>query len=353
MLVRRITDKIYHIKWQRYVEDEALDIEGVTEDNILFCNERRHHTFPLLALCLYDYDRNGDIRYCRSGEHLRYCADIQCQGRYKCPGSYCLSISRLCDSIMDCPHGEDEMNCHNGILHCPRMIRCESGHCIHPSQLCDGQSDCPGNGEDERLCDTILCPDGCSCFGQSLECNISSLELLVGDMKHVRLFDISVIPHMANTGHLYCINASYGHLQIIDADQVKNLESVVVLDLSFNDIEIITEEAFTNMKMLTILLLSNNKIQTLPIGFTGVKQTLNLIDLSFNYIPTFNMKGLYHQEQQLMISLSSNEIRSLDFTEVTQNNLKLERQLKHQRKFHFRSEKFCFRLRRLRNIYRI
>ena len=327
-LVVRNHGLVHDMKWDRHIEDENIHvpIKKFDQQNLLFCSDRRHHTFPFLALCQFDYDHNRDIKYCRSGEHLRYCADIQCQGRYKCPGSYCLSISRLCDSVMDCPHGEDEMNCHNCTVHCPGMIRCKTGHCIHPRQLCDGQSDCPGNDEDESLCDTVLCPKECSCVGQSMSCNTSSLELLVGDMKHVKLFDSFVLPTMSNTGHLYFVNASHGKIQLIDVNHVGNMQSVVILDLSFNEINIINDEAFINMIMLKRLLLSNNMIHTLPPRFTGAKQSLHLIDLAFNYISEYNVKALYNQ-QHLAINLSSNKLDTIDFAEVTEDNLVMERQL--------------------------
>ena len=43
---------------------------------------------------------------------LSLTADTECAvGFYKCPNSYCLSVTSRCDGRPDCPGGEDEKHC--------------------------------------------------------------------------------------------------------------------------------------------------------------------------------------------------------------------------------------------------
>lgn len=38
--------------------------------------------------------------------------DFKCPAGYtKCPGSYCLALSLVCDGTADCPYNEDEYDC--------------------------------------------------------------------------------------------------------------------------------------------------------------------------------------------------------------------------------------------------
>ena len=42
-----------------------------------------------------------------------YPADIDCPvGYMKCRRAYCIPLHSICDQIIDCPQGEDELNCY-------------------------------------------------------------------------------------------------------------------------------------------------------------------------------------------------------------------------------------------------
>ena len=47
----------------------------------------------------------------------------------------------MCDSMVDCPGGEDEEGCQNTPLSCPGMFRCSDFRCIPQELLCDGTVD--------------------------------------------------------------------------------------------------------------------------------------------------------------------------------------------------------------------
>ena len=84
-------------------------------------------------------------------EHLCYlsqCKDIGCPGKFKCPNSYCIPISFLCDGETDCVRGKDEVNCFS--IACPGMLKCRGEtHCIAHDQICDKHKDCLYDADDE------------------------------------------------------------------------------------------------------------------------------------------------------------------------------------------------------------
>ena len=58
-----------------------------------------------------------------------------------------LARHQVCDSLADCPGGEDEAGCEFGGCQ-PGEFSCLSGRCIPPAWTCDGRPDCQ-TGEDE------------------------------------------------------------------------------------------------------------------------------------------------------------------------------------------------------------
>ena len=74
---------------------------------------------------------------------------------------------RLCDSLPDCPEGEDEADCQYG-LHClDSEFPCLSGRCLPLSWVCDGRPDCQ-TGEDEMSCASSCLPSEVECDGSCL-----------------------------------------------------------------------------------------------------------------------------------------------------------------------------------------
>ena len=60
-------------------------------------------------------------------------------------------MSKRCDRITDCFHGDDEKNCPKVVCR-QDQFDCGNNMCISKEWLCDEHRDCP-NGEDEVGCE--------------------------------------------------------------------------------------------------------------------------------------------------------------------------------------------------------
>ena len=145
--------------------EEVYRCNGIDE---IPCAPHHSKCFKFYLLCVYDHHIFGHIAHCRDGSHLLNCYNIRCTNTYKCPGSYCVPLRKVCDGVEDCLEGEDEYNCANNI--CTGYLKCTGAHfCVYPWEVCDGEQNCPG-GDDEMLCDVEKCPTGCECLGYSVSC---------------------------------------------------------------------------------------------------------------------------------------------------------------------------------------
>ena len=75
------------------------------------CDYGNGECFSADRICTFERDIYGDPVHCSDTEHLRYCASHQCPDAFKCNGSYCIPVHMVCDTILDCPDGEDEAGC--------------------------------------------------------------------------------------------------------------------------------------------------------------------------------------------------------------------------------------------------
>ena len=144
------------------------------EKGFLPCQLCQPQCFPLHGLCVYDHDIQGYLRYCQIGSHLADCRSVGCPGKFKCPGSYCVPIRRLCDDVWDGPGQEDEnpdmCRKHNRVyLGC---FHCNGGLCLDQSEVCDGHPDCGLTAEDESRCRVPDCPSGCKCLWENMICMV-------------------------------------------------------------------------------------------------------------------------------------------------------------------------------------
>ena len=282
------------------------------------CIPGHSHCFPFEKLCVYDIqDNSSQLKYCRNGVHLKKCKNFHCFKTFKCPSSYCVDISLVCNGIWDCPLGHDEHNC--TLYICAHLFKCKlQSKCLHLSKVCDRSKDCI-NGDDELSCVTNLpFPSKCVCFSQSIICdhlkNIQIYRYIWPSIKyfkcnncslqfhnvHFSVFGNTKFLHIREDFHPYiCINknknnpilasleeldCSSNRLILIKSSCFSSLKSLVVLNFQNNSIFIIEDKSFSNLFNLSILNLSKNRISILRNNLFSDLPNIQVINLTHNFI---------------------------------------------------------------------
>ncbi len=239
--------------------------------------------FPAWAICLFDHDEFGSLKYCRNGAHLGNCSSMQCIGAFKCPDSFCLPLHKLCDGQADCLHGEDEASCGNFI--CPvGSLKCrESIICVHQHYVCDEKRHCP-KGDDELYCLSETCPNGCTCAMEQVRCVLAIDEAIPSFPSYMRVINLESRSWHHVLGDLTAVYAltlrlnglliTRLHKQLFEGTpNVRNLSL-------YTQSEVIEPRAFSRMPYLEYIRLDNNPITRLaPFGFSGLSSLL-VVNLS-------------------------------------------------------------------------
>ncbi|XP_072045176.1 uncharacterized protein [Amphiura filiformis] len=257
-------------------------------------------------LCMYEFDQYGYNKGCRDVSHLRYCESFQCPSwSLKCPSSYCIPLRFRCNDVIDCPDGEDEYKC--DVFTCPGAYRCHgASFCVQPGEVCDGIQQCP-MGDDELFCG-IICPEGCSCSGLSLECRQVTWDSTIAASVPDNIRQLNLIG-ISNTRRRRDADVSASNVTIEDILQT-SLDRFLLLadlDLSQNGISLLTHGTFINLNNLKGLSLSYNQINELPnSAFIGLRllKHLNLIGnpltriapgafLQLTKLPQLDLSGMH------------------------------------------------------------
>ena len=300
-----------------FAEDESgIDTQNISSRHggSLSCHRNGHQKFNFSQLCYLEYDIRGELKFCRSGIHLKHCSQIKCPGRYKCPSSYCISYNRICDSTVDCPYGEDEDGCPEGPVACPGMFRCSQLRCVHLDQVCDGVGDCHLSGDDETHCQLVTCPTTCLCRALSLFCPTPiNFHIDLQHFLHARIRSVNVMlfSELHNWANVLSLNLSRNLLYQIRQHDLEHLQHVIMLDLSHNEIKFIHSDAFQNTITLRFLFLSNNSISEMSTNTFNLNNVLAEIDLSFNYLTRLNLYEYHTMNLLTVLTLTNNSIDNL------------------------------------------
>ena len=279
-------------------------------------------------MCIYDHDHNNITIGCRNMVHLHHCRDFECPGFYKCPNSYCIPHSKLCDGVWDCEDGVDEMSCAN--YTCPGLFKCKGSKiCLDQHKVCDGIVDCPSGKDDERFCDLRTCPVGCTCLGYFVNCSNAGLTARPNVTTNTRAIILSknqirISKHIFQ--HFYwlaLLDMSYSNLTKLLPYSLIDLHNLLQLDLSNNLITVLSVHTFYGLFRLERLNLLGNPITVIhPGAFDGLRH-LGSLNLSNMYIQSIANSSFSGMPQLKSLSLASNNIsflHSLAFSHLTKLN---------------------------------
>jgi len=173
-------------------------------------------------------------------------------------------VHKICNSIVDCPDGEDEASCELPLT-CPGMLRCKVGFCVAMEYICNDNPQCP-DGDDELFCDVGLCPSNCTCIGDSVNCTSTGLvsmpsteemKVFIGDKNQIHLkkttfilFKKLLALHLASTS---IDSLSFGNERLFDSMNVLHL-----LTLDNNNINILEKDIFRGLSKLQFITLIGN-----------------------------------------------------------------------------------------------
>ncbi len=299
----------------------------IMEDNNLFsqvncseytvpCTSSMTSCFPLDKLCVYERLSNGTPAYCSKSEHIRGCSPLQCPGKFKCTTAYCIPLYMVCNKVIDCPNGDDEMRC--DFIRCTNLFRCNKEQtCINLNQIQDGRPQCSISGEDELAFHLVPCPSTCQCRGFVISCQFQSLLLIPS-------FPINVKVLLFRGNRLQSLTGIFAstHHKILRLDLSDNIietlsegnfpRTLLFVNISYNRITVVERNSFKLCTKLLDLQLQGNFIQILgehSLSNLANTMTLNLHAAGIRSISAFSFVDMTRLQ---VLNLSNNELQIVD-----------------------------------------
>lgn len=297
------------------------------------CLEGHSKCHDVSDICLFKLDIKLCLEPCRNGGHLQECALFECNAHFKCPESFCIPWTYLCDGKWDCAFGDDETDrCISSICH--QTFKCkDAGVCAHETNICDGYRDCP-LGDDEMLCEMHqhVCPLDCHCLSLGINCeNISYSPLYAEKLSKFRFVSLSGLNLPENSAPLQTMFSSSQFLILIScgltdvcshflpkntlfANMSKNnqaalqqfcfvgLPFLTTLDLSSNRIWAVQSLSFVDLSSLIYMFLHNNPLHTLDSFMFAATENIHILDISKTSSQNINFETFYGLQANLLIS---------------------------------------------------
>ena len=276
--------------------------------------------------CIYDTEIDGTIMHCGNGAHLQNCENFDCpqQGMYKCLRSYCIHVYKVCNMEIDCPLGDDELNC--PMLGCPSgFFRCKYiDKCILASRVCDGVVDCVPFGDDENVCDYIKCPQGCNCSQHALHCEGKYISSVAHNTKYIeslceiKLHETSIfrIRHLLFLSrNLRSVSFQKNKISsFLDLKDITQSYYIYSIDLSFNELTDVSTYITSALKNLKYLFLGSNFLVYFDSSIIcPFSSGLHYVNLSQNLITYTNDVSFNQNCKVQVLDISNNPISELFF----------------------------------------
>ncbi len=314
---------------------------GCSNLSQLACKVGHPRCYNFSDICWFRLDAEGTLQACRTGTHVQHCKEFECIMKYKCPGSYCVSFSYLCNGKWDCPSGYDESKGYRckGNRVCTNMFKCRRSQiCLHQYDLCDQIPHCP-HGDDEFMCvlSRQRCPHNCFCLLLAIYCSNHNLsKALISssfpyflfhsanvsadsaiflktwrNLVQVRLFNCSV-ENICGTfnklARLLSVSASNNSISILVSHCFSNMSKIKSISLHQNKVSEIKMHAFFNLSSLAFLDLSNNTLHLLHSRFFKSLFSLKFLLLEGNPMSTVDPNAFYHLTNVLSITSQKYEV---------------------------------------------
>lgn len=267
----------------------------------------------------------GHLEPCPNGAHLAECELFMCNQNFKCPGYYCVHISNLCDGTVDCPHGEDELNCSDHT--CANKFSCTYTHrCIHLFEICDGIGHCEKE-EDEVACELKPYSNRCQWLNYAIHCyelkETNSGFLFDTILPHIyvslnklQLHVSSTLTsrHLSHFPNCLAIHINMNNISSVCANVFQNSYRIIHLNLNNNSISEISKECFGRLPHMIELNLKHNKLNLISENaFKGLHK-LAVLDLSFNHLKSFLKISFRFLPKLYFLIIVGNPITSFDAT---------------------------------------
>ncbi len=300
----------------------------ILEDNNLFsqincseytvpCTHAMNSCFPLEKLCLFERHTNGTPTYCSKAGHIRGCSPLQCPGKFKCSTAYCIPLYMVCNKVIDCPNGDDEIRC--DFIRCTNLFRCNKEQtCINLNQIQDGRSQCSISGEDELAFHSVPCPSVCQCRGFVMSCQFQSLHLIPS-------FPLPVKAMLFRGNRLQSLTSIFTstyHSKVLKLDLSDNIietisegnfpRTLLFLNISYNRITVLDRSSFEHCTKLLDLQLQGNFIQIVgeyALSHLANTMTLNLHGADVHSIAAFSFADMARLQ---VLNVSNNQLQVLN-----------------------------------------
>ena len=278
--------------------------------------------FDFSHICVYRLNKHYHLVPCRTGGHLQECKDFECNLKYKCPDSYCIPLSYICDGKWDCASGYDEDILHTcKIRNCIGFFHCsDSSICVHLEDVCDNYVDCPLK-DDELMCvlHNNKCPIFCVCHNLAFQCignlpEISNIyRILPYHSMKISFTDMISLNLLKVFGHLVKVDLCCNTISL-PCGTLSGNKSVLWLDISKNIISVLLPYCFNNLSGLELFYMNNNHLHMIhKIALLNIPR-LKLLNLSYNSLNNIPPTLLYELYNLKILSILKNSLLFLEST---------------------------------------